>query len=769
MISAVIGGMVWNGVRPASRVQQANWERVNAMESGKQMTFRRYGQSYHLHIATAAELMAVLELDQAHWVATNAPINAINCDRTFLSLMDTDKNGRIICQEVRNGIGWLLEVLGDHEGITQASERLRLGAVNCDNPEGKKIHEAAAKMLRRLGRPDAEEITLEDIRQIKAQVESQSVSEAGVILPEAAEDAQVREFISEVIATVGGVEHPGGALGVDQGKLDEFVKQAEAFLKWHQQGEIPPGKAQTEVMPLGAQTAQKYAILASMAEKIEQYFAQCTVLALGEKFGEQMGWTAAELQELDLDEPGVIEEVLRKAPLAKPRVTDVLDLGEQINPYYVRALERFGKELVPVVVKEAGDRMTSGQWGQIKDFFGAHKGWVQGKPSTALESLGVQKLRSYVDGNFTKAVQDLIAKSKETAFALDNIRLAEKAVLYQAYMISLANNFVSFPHLYDPQKRAMFEMGTLVMDGRRFNLAVNSANRAQHAKVAKTSNMYVLYVEVAPKDGSTKYEVAVPVTSGGRGNLCLGKRGVFYDLAGTEADAKVMYIIENPVSLVEALLAPFLRLGRMLTGKIESITAEAEKKFDSKASTAMSQATAAPAAKGGLGGSTGGMLLGAGVAMAALGSALAYITKTLAQTNPLAIIIGVLVAVLAVMLPISIVAYLKLRKRDISAILEGSGWGINARMRLTRKQGKFFSECPRYPEGSKGIARLSWRLVVVIIVLLAILIGGGYLIKCRLDKAEEAPIREVSEKLPLEKEAPLESSVGEEKPAGVGG
>ncbi len=739
------------------------------MESGKNMSFRRYGRSYHLHIETAAELQSVLELDQAHWVATNAPINTINCDGTFLTLMDTDKNGRIICQEVKDGIVWLLEVFSDHEGISKGSRRLRLGAINYDNPQGKEIHEAAVKMLRRLGRGDAEEITLEDIRQIKAQVQSQSVSEAGVILPEAAEDAQVSEFIGEVIATVGGVEHPGGALGVDQGKLDEFVKQAEAFLKWHQQGQIPAGKAKTEIMPLGGQTAGRYAILASVADKIEQYFAQCTVLALGEKFGEQMGWTAAELQELDLDEPGVIEEVLRKAPLAKPRAADVLCLAEQINPYYARALARFGKEVMPEVLKETGDTMTSGQWGQIKDFFGAHKGWIKGKPNTALESLGVQKLRNYVDGNFTKAVQALIAKSKDTAFALDNIRLAEKAVLYQAYMISLANNFVSFPHLYDAQKRAMFEMGTLVMDGRRFNLAVNSVDRAQHAKVAKTSNMYVLYVEITGRDGKAKYEVAVPVTSGGKGNLCLGKRGVFYDLAGEEADAKVVHIIENPISLAEALLAPFLRLGRMLTGKIESITAEAEKKFDSKASTAMNQATAGPVAKGGLGGSTGGMLLGAGIAMAALGSALAYITKTLAQTQPLAIVVGVLVVLLAVMVPISIVAYLKLHKRDISAILEGSGWGINARMRLTRKQGKFFSECPRYPEGSKGIARLSWRLVVVIIVLLAILIGGGYLIKCRLDKAKEAPTEETSEKLPVEKEVPGVSPAGEERPTEAGG
>ncbi len=766
--------MVWGQNRSGRANQRTYWERVNAMEPGKNMAFRRYGRSYHLHIETAADLAGVLELDQAHWVATNAPTNTINCDKTFLSLMDTDKNGRIICHEVRNAIRWLLDVLSEHQGISAGSESLRLGNINRNNPQGKEIYEGAVKMLSKLGRGEAEEISLEEIRQIKGQVQSQSVSEAGVILPEAAEDAQVREFIGQVIATVGGVEHPGGALGVDQGKLDEFINQAEAFLKWYEQGEIPPGQTKTEIMPLGAQTPSKYAVLASMADKIEQYFAQCTVLALGEKFAAQMGWTPTELQELDLDDPTVIEDVLRKAPLAKPKAADVLCLAEQINPYYARALANFVKEVMPAVLKESHDMMTAGHWGQIKDFFAGHKAWVQGKPSTALESLGAQKLQSYVDGEFVKAARALIAKSKETAVALDNIRLVEKAVLYQAYMVSLANNFVSFPHLYDPHKRAMFEMGTLVMDGRKFNLAINSMNRAQHAKVSKTSNMYVLYVEVTGKDSKAKYEVAVPVTSGGRGNLCLGKRGVFYDLAGEESDARVVHIIENPINLSEALLAPFGRVGRMLTGKIESITADAEKKFDSKASTAMNQAAVAPAAKGGLGANTGGMLLGAGVAMAALGSALAYITKTLADTNKLSIIVAVLVAVLAVMVPISIVAYLKLRRRDISAILEGSGWAINARMRLTRKQGKFFSECPKYPEGSKGIARISWTMVVVIVLVLALLVGGGYLIKYQLTKPEEAPSNEapakdLAEKPPAEKEVPAVSPVSEEKPIEPGG
>ena len=706
-----------------------------------EITFRRYGRSHHLRIESPTDLAQAVKLDEAHWVATSAPISTINCDQTFLHLLDSDSNGRITCHELRAGIEWIFRVLREKTGLSQASKTLRLDQINTDDPVGQKIHAAATKMLRSLGRPDAGEISLDHIRQIRAQIESTPVSEAGVLLPAATDDPQIAQFISDVLATVGGVDHPSGGQGINQARLDEFLTQIAALLQWHEQGHIPEGSDRTEIMPLGSDTTAAYAALSTIREKIDQYFAQSRVLALEGRFIERMSPALATLQELDLDDPAVIDAVLRQAPLAKPGPTDELRFNEQFNPYYTEALDNFQRLVVHPVLKVSSASLTGRQWQQIKNFFAAHEAWRKAKPPHAVEPLGLEKLRAYQDDKYAKAVRALIAESAETAFVLDNIRLTEKAALFQANMMDLANNFVSFPDLYNPHSRAMFEMGTLVMDGRRFNLSVNALNRANHANIAKTSNMFVLYVEVAPKNSDKKYEVAVPVTSGNKGNLCLGKRGVFYDLLGQEADATVVAIIENPISLTEALVAPFLRLGRMLTGKIESITAEAEKQFDKKASSGITTATttpaAAPAAAGGFGGSTGGLLLGGGVALAALSSALAYVSKRIAE-QPWTVIFGVLGAILAVMIPISIVAVLKLRRRDISAILEGSGWAINARMRLTGKQGRFFTQRPRYPLGSIGIPRVSARRVLAIVVLLILIIGAGFLLRTCLQDSEES-------------------------------
>ncbi|MDY6913045.1 MAG: hypothetical protein SVT52_01120 [Planctomycetota bacterium] len=464
------------------------------------MTFRRYGRSVHLVIRTAEDLRLAAALDEAHWVAVSAPVETIRCDETFLRLVDRDGDGRILACDVKAAIRWACDVLRDRVGLAEQSATLSLGALNDESGDGRKVRASAEKVLEKLNRPGAAEITLDDVRRLKVQVRARPVSEAGVVLPAAGGPAE----------------------------------------------------------------------------------------------------------------------------------------------------------------------------------------------------------------------------------AMNEIRLVEKLLLYQVHLMDLANNFVSFPHLYNPARQAMFEMGRLVMDGRRFNFAMKVNNREQHAAVAAGSNMFVLYVAVTPGAGQA-YEVAVPVTSGSRGNLCVHKRGIFQDVAGRQCPAQVVHIIENPVSITEAMVSPFKRMGRLLTGKIESIAATAEEKVTGQASTT-AQATDAPASKPPTGLHVGGLLVGGGVAVAALGSAAAYITKTLGGLEWWKILIGLAAAVLAVMLPTSIVAFLKLRRRDLSAILEGSGWAVNAQMCLTGRQSRYFTQRPDYPQGARGTNSRLWAFVVVIVVLAAVVAAVAYLL-----------------------------------------
>jgi len=217
--------------------------------------------------------------------------------------------------------------------------------------------------------------------------------------------------------------------------------------------------------------------------------------------------------------------------------------------------------------------LSDREWEALKQRFGAFAGWQAERPPAAVATLGVERLERCLAQNFVAQVSTLVADSHVAAILQEDVARVEKLVLFQMYLLDIANNFVSFPNLYDAGRRALFEEGTLVMDGRRFNLAIRVSELAEHAKMAETSKIFVMYVEVMP-GRKEAYVLAVPVTSGGRGNLHVGKHGVFMHVSGDQYDAVIVKLIENPISMVEAVTSPFKHLAKLLTGKLEAITQE---------------------------------------------------------------------------------------------------------------------------------------------------------------------------------------------------
>jgi len=693
------------------------------------MTFDRFGRSHHLRIRSAADLESVLALDKAHWVATSAPVEALHFDATFIALMDPDDSKRILCAEVREAVRWALETLGNRDGITNASDVLRLDAIRADSGDGRRIHLAATKMLRQLDLADAPEIALSQVRAIKGKVEEAPVSGAGVVLAEAADDDEIRQFITDVVAALGGVPHPAGAHGINSDQLAGFREQGKAYLEWNARSVLPEGATTSDVLPLGHNTAEAFKVFESLRRKIDQFFAQCRAVALDPRAGEHIPPRESDLASADLADPGAISTIMQSAPLARPNAEGNLSLAGAINPQYAAQGERLRSEVVGPLLGTPAEALREDEWESVKRQLAPYETWISEKPASGIDALGPSKVERYLDNRYAKVVTKLIEESQEAEVVLDNIRLAEKLILYQANLLALVNNFVSFPYLYDPASRAMFEMGTLIMDGRHFTFSVGVNDRARHSKLAKTSDIYVLYATVTPGTDVPPFEVAVPVTYGGKGNLCVGKRGVFEDVKGQQHDAQIVQIIENPISLREALVSPYHRLAKLVGGKIESVTTASEKKLDAEAMRAMDR-PASPAAPAAPGLPAGSLLLGGSVAVAALSSAAAYVTRTLTTIDSVKLVAAVVLAILAVILPTSILAIMKLRRRDLSAILEGAGWAINARMRLTFRQGRVFTRQPPIPGVTPGPghawvkALLGIAIAVELIIILRLLASG---------------------------------------------
>jgi hypothetical protein len=157
-------------------------------------------------------------------------------------------------------------------------------------------------------------------------------------------------------------------------------------------------------------------------------------------------------------------------------------------------------------------------------------------------------------------------------------------------------------------------------------------------------------------------------------------------------------------------------------------------------------APAAAPAPAPAGGGAATLLMGGSVAVAALGAGAAYIATALRGFALWQIILGIVAAILVLLSPLMLLAVLKLRKRDVSAILEGSGWAINARMRLTRQQCALFTQKPKYPKDAEGVRGWGWWIaagVAVCVLIMLLSVGWYYLSTSPLRRALPSSASEV--------------------------
>ena len=705
------------------------------------MRFVRYGKTHQLCIETAEDLEEIVSLDESLWATTSAPISAFRCDPHFLDLVDTDDNDRIRTDELRAAVTWLLERLADRSGLTENSDTVPLAAIQSDTPEGRALLDSAGHVLESQGEQSSETISLDQVVKFMASVESQPLNGDGVIVPEAAADAETSGFIEDIATVTGGIKDAGGRHGICEEHLNAFMAAIGDYLDWRSEGETPPGQDVTPVMLLGPDTPEAFNLYQAHVGKVDLFFTLCRMVRFGPSTALKVAFEESHVRDLDLSQAEPVQAALERAPLAQPGPEALLPLSDDaVNPFYRQWICALKKRVLQPILGGVPERLSQADWERVKSVLAPYKAYLEQKKGASVEALPLDRLRQYRDGSFEQKVRELIELEKELSAIIGGVQDVERLLLYRRYLMPLANNFVSFPKLYAVDERALFEVGSTVMDGRWFNFAIRVDDVAAHSTVAGMSNIFVLYLEITGTTQET-FCVAVPATSGNKGNLDVGKRGVFFDTDGKEFDAKIVKIMENPISLREALTAPFVRVWRFAAGKIEALSGTGEKQLEAQlektvveAPKAAAAAEQAPAAKGLPGGPTG-LLIGLSVAGAAIGSAFAFIVKTLAGLKFYQIGLGLLVAVLVVLLPVAIIAVTKLRRQDLSALLEACGWAINVRMRLNRAQRRYFTRYAPYPKGAEGTPGRRWlRLVLLVVILVGLAVGGYYAVRAILER-----------------------------------
>ena len=648
---------------------------------------RNYGGSYQLRIENAKDMENIQVLDEVHWAATSIPTDSLNCDKAFTAYMDTDKNGRIRPAELKVAWSWLVQFLGNCDRLSEGSDVLRLQDIDTHCPEGQKLQATAELILTNLNIADKNEISLAQIRDVQSIMASADNNGDGIIPPEVAANDGLAQFITSIMDTMGSRMDACGKPGISEDELKRFSQEAEAFLAWKAQGEIPKGHEHTEIMPWGLETQNASDLLRNVEGKVDQFFAQCALVKFDKRAAARMQLREKELEDIDFTDTAKMIDRLKDSPLASPNSEGLLDFQEAINPLYVDSLHELKEKVLNRALENSVEQLSESEWRKVKNIFRSYHAWIKNKQGSKVEKLGKNQLRSYLEGSYRKQTSELIEKDLAVSTDLNQIQNLEKLILYQRWLMTFANNFVCFADLYNPNTRALFEMGTLVIDERRITFTMGVRDRQAHKKVSQRSSMYLLYVEVTGgQDKEIKFEIVAPVTSGSSEGLCVGKRGIFFAVDGREWDAEVVDIVVNPISVWESVKAPFQKIADFVRKQIEKMTKSSEEKAVSMASGASASGTARD------------LMLGGGLAIAAIGSSFAYITKALSEVKPVQVLVALLGLAMVILLPSIFAGFAKIRKRDMSGLLEASGWAVNVRMRLNMTMGRLFTHTPHLPK-----------------------------------------------------------------------
>lgn len=332
----------------------------------------------------------------------------------------------------------------------------------------------------------------------------------------------------------------------------------------------------------------------------------------------------------------------------------------------------------------------------------------------------------------------------------------EKLLLLCRDFVTLLRNFVSFQDFYAKRGKALlgrgnaqdapwaiFQAGTLVIDQRACNLCLKVSDMGKHNTQAPDSGMYLIYCNCKHQATGQTMTIVAAMTVGEIRNLKVGKNALFYDRQGRDWEAEVVKIIDNPISIGQAFWSPYRKLGEWVSGLITKSAAEKEKKsfadMTAKLQTPPAAGQAAQPAPFDIA-KFAGIFAAIGMAIGALGTFLTGLLDEvgkIAENGWWAIPALIICILLAISGPSMILAWMKLRKRNLAPLLNANGWAINADAIVNVLFGNTLTEQAQYPImklkdpfQKKGLSKGSkWSIAIAAIVLgIAIAVLVCYLV-----------------------------------------
>jgi hypothetical protein len=695
--------------------------------------FFRTGGLDQVALTTGADLLALDQLDQKLWVALSCPVKGLEIDEKTLALIDADADGHIRVPEVLAAVKWAAARMRDPGDLLRGTDPLPLSAIDDATPEGKILLASARQILSSLDRADAGAVTVVEAADAAKILGAKPPIGDGIITLAATDDAGVQALIKDIIATIGGTPMHTGAIGVTAEQIEKFFEEIADYSAWVEKS------AEQNVAVLGAETEAAVHALKIVRPKIDDFFGRCRLAAFDARAIAALNRSETEYLAIAAKDLNITAGEVAGFPLARIEANRPLPLRDGVNPAWLPTIKEFVAKTITPILGAGTATLTEGEWQAINTRLAPYEAWLGSKPASAVEKLPLDRVRAILSENVRAGLDALVARDRILGPQFRGISDVERLARYHRDLRTLLHNFVNFADFYSPDRWAVFQAGTLFLDSRstEFCIRVDAA-----LPLAAMGKIYIAYV-TCTRVGGTTMNVAACFTQGDSDYLFVGRHGIFYDRKGNDWNAVITSIVDNPISLRQAFWSPYKKFVRMIDEMAAKRAAAADAasndrlgKVADKAVTAAADAAAAQAAQAASPTPLPppppkkldvGVVAALGVAVGAIGGALATVGAKLAEVKwwqyPL-IVIGVM---LAISLPAVIIAFLKLRQRTIGPILDANGWAINGRVKINIPFGATLTQRAILPLGShlarqdpyedKDAKRRRWQMILLFVLI----------------------------------------------------
>ena len=690
-------------------------------------SYENVGGSTRVRVATGADIAHLAELDLKKWTVLSCPTAGLDIDEKSLKYIDADSDGRIRVNDVISTSQWLVSVVKDADLLVKGAGEIDITSFNEENADGKRLCNSSKQILVNLGKKGSV-ISLADTKDISAIFAKTRFNGDGVITLQTSEVPEEQAVVAAMVNTLGGVMDRSGENGVNVELIEKFYQLLADYKAW--------SESAVEA-PYGADTDKAIEAYNALDSKVKDYFVRAKLASFSPESAMKLDVQTGVIEAISAENLTGKTEEIAACPIARITGKADLDITAAINPAWAPMFNTLVS-----IVKPKEKALTEESWAAIGATFAEYNAWKAAKKGAEVEALGLDAVKRMLADDRKQALLDLVAKDLELKETADGIDLVDKFLHIYRDFYRLLCNYVTFQDFYtrDKKVKAIFQSGRLLIDQRECRLCMNVADAAKHNAMAPASGMYLVYCDCTTKTSPAKRSVVAAITVGDVGDLFVGKNAIYFDNDGLMWDAVITKIVDNPISVAQAFWSPYRRMAKTIENLINKRAADKDAAMMNDANSKINAVQTTKPADGEAKAPAqpfdiakfAGIFAAIGMAVGMLGTALLKILGSFIVLKWWQMIMVFVGLMLLISGPAMILAWMKLRRRNVAPLLNANGWAINASSKVSIPFGETLTDIAKFPKiklkdpyAKRGIP--AWAKWLISLVVIAVVVAGLWL------------------------------------------